>query len=109
MNKGETLEQIESGLKITEKVGIPYGMYLVANFPGEEDEDVEMTINLINRWNPNWIGCYNFTPYPNTPAWNNLITEEQRKEYSKDSYSKMYHASKEEHNDKIKYIYSKII
>lgn len=108
MNKGETIEDIENGLKLTEESKLPYGMYLIVNYPSETDEDVELTIDLINKFNPNFLGIYQFTPYPGSPVWNKLLTEKQRQKYINNNYSEMYHAGKEHTNKKIEFILSNI-
>lgn len=103
MNKGESLEQIENGLKLTEKMNMPYGMYFIVNYPGETQEDLDMTIKLINKYNPKFLAVYNFTPYPGSPIWNK-ISENERQKYIENNYSEMYHAGKEILHKKVKYI-----
>jgi tRNA A37 methylthiotransferase MiaB len=101
MRKMETLDDMRAGLKETEKVfGKSYGMYVMTNFPTESKKERQMTVDFIKEFSPEFVGIYNFTPYPGTKAWNELIPEDEKEEIEKKDYSLLHHAGLKEENSK---------
>lgn len=69
MNKGITVNQIKEGLKLVKKHGFKCRVYLIVGYPGETEETIDETIDLIKEVKPDDISIYPLIPYPGTPLF----------------------------------------
>ena len=70
MKKGITREQIEKTIKLTNKVGLKYGAYLMVGNPGETWETVKETVLFIKKLkNINFWSVGRLEIYPNTEIY----------------------------------------
>lgn len=71
MNKRTTIEAARACVKAAYKAGVLINGQLIVGFPGETDEDVELTAKFI-RDNPevDTFGLHTFQPFPGCDVWN---------------------------------------
>lgn len=69
MNKGITVNQIKEGLKLVKKHCFKCRVYLIVGYPGETEETIDETIDLIKEVKPDDISIYPLIPYPGTPLF----------------------------------------
>lgn len=69
LGKGTTVEQIKKAFRGVNEVGIAGGMYLIVGIPGETQEDVDMTKELIRELKPKSIDLCFLTPIPGTEIY----------------------------------------
>lgn len=101
MGKREKLSDMLRGASMLRAAGLSFGAYLIANYPGETDEDRKMTVDFVRKLSPDWFSLYNFTPYPGTYAWKELLTNEQRRNIIDSDFEGMRHAGLPEDADEI--------
>jgi len=72
MNKRANVEQFRACVKTAYKAGLKINGQLIVGFPGEEEEDVELTAEFI-RNNPevDTFGLHMFQPFPGCDVWIN--------------------------------------
>jgi len=72
MNKKATIEQAKTFIKDVSKTGLMINGQLIVGFPGETDEDVELTAKFI-RETPevDTFGLHVFQAFPGCDVWNN--------------------------------------
>lgn len=71
MNKGTDVKVAENILKTSYKHGIQNHLYIMLGYPGETEEDRDITIEFLTR-NREYIASYSisfFQPIPNTPIY----------------------------------------
>ena len=66
LGKGITVKQVEKAFQWLNRVGISGGMYLIVGIPGENQQDIDKTKNLILRSRPEAINVSFLTPIPGT-------------------------------------------
>jgi radical SAM superfamily enzyme YgiQ (UPF0313 family) len=66
MNKGQTVEQIKTGLENAHSAGLKIRIFLIVGFPGESDETIEETLDLIKECPWDEFSVYPALPYPGT-------------------------------------------
>jgi anaerobic magnesium-protoporphyrin IX monomethyl ester cyclase len=66
LGKGITVEQIKKAFQWVNKVGIAGGMFLIVGVPGETQQDIDMTKELIRELKPKSIDLCFLTPIPGT-------------------------------------------
>ncbi len=68
VKKGESLEDIERGIRILKEVGIQVGGYFIIGLPGDSYQAQEKSVNFAKRMG---IGAHfnMFVPYPGTELW----------------------------------------
>ena len=69
LRKGFTRKKIIEAFKISHKIGIRPGMYLILGIPGETREDIEDTKNLIRECRPYLLNFSYLMPFPGTPLF----------------------------------------
>ena len=69
LGKRITVEQIRIAFKNANRVGIDTGMFLIIAIPGETQEDIDMTKNMIAELEPKWINVSFLTPIPGTEIY----------------------------------------
>jgi len=79
MDKGITVQQIEQATLNMKAHGIKPSFFIQFGYPGEEKEDIEQTINIINRLLPFEIGISVSYPLPGTLFYEKVKTELKKK------------------------------
>lgn len=69
------LDQLDRVLAWARQLGVSTLGYFMVGFPGETNEDVAMTLNLMNASRLTHICCSIFTPYPGTELFDALVAE----------------------------------
>ena len=88
MNKGITVEQIKQSILLAKEYGMKCRVYLIAGYPGETEETIDETINLMKEVCPDDISIYPLIPYPGTRLFHH--PEEFRITYIDKDFSKYY-------------------
>ncbi len=69
IQKGSTVQNVENAFTWAREAGLhTVGFFMVGN-PGEEEEDVRMTYDLLMKVKPDIIQVAFFTPYPGSPMF----------------------------------------
>jgi len=66
MDKGTTVEQIYAATERLKRHGIEVAFFLQFGYPGETDEDIEMTLKMVRECKPDDIGISVSYPLPGT-------------------------------------------
>jgi radical SAM superfamily enzyme YgiQ (UPF0313 family) len=69
MEKGTRVEQIEEATRRLRARGIEVGFFLQFGYPGEDRDDIEQTIAMVDRCRPDDIGISVSYPLPGTPFY----------------------------------------
>lgn len=85
MDKGTTIGQIKGANALLRKYGIHTAFFLQFGYPGEEMEDIEKTIALLNECMPDDIGISVSYPLPGTVFYENVKAELKQKQNWSDS------------------------
>ena len=72
MRRGHSAECVEKAVKLLKKAGISAGLQFMTGFPGETDEDVEISCASLSILKPDFIRIYPFVPLKNTHVFNDL-------------------------------------
>ncbi len=72
MDKGTTIEQIERSSNLLHEHGIEVGFFLQYGYPGEDRDDIERTLDMVKRCQPDDIGVSVSYPLPGTPFYENV-------------------------------------
>ena len=75
MDKGTTVRQIFEATTILKRNNIKPSFFIQFGYPGEEKEDIEKTIAMINALLPYEIGISVSYPLPGTPFYEKVRTE----------------------------------
>lgn len=79
MDKGTSVEQIYEATRLLKKNGIKPSFFIQFGYPGENKEDIEKTINMINELLPHEIGISVSYPLPGTAFFEKVKTELKEK------------------------------
>ena len=79
MDKGITISQIETATGLMKAYGIKPSFFIQFGYPGEKKEDIELTINMINRLLPHEIGISVSYPLPGTVFYDRVKAELKKK------------------------------
>ena len=71
IEKISTAQDHERAAQILHHHGIIVKGLLIVGLPGEDQEDIDLTINFIKKAPIDSYGFANFVPLPGTPVWNN--------------------------------------
>lgn len=85
MDKGTQVEQIEKATAMLKAHGIAPAFFLQFGYPGEQWEDILLTLALIRRAMPADIGISVSYPLPGTPFYDRVAKEMQEKTHWTDS------------------------
>ena len=69
IKKGETREEIEAGVKLLQKHGVPVNLYVMMGLPTETEAEVEETMKFARDLKPNSLIPSIATPYPGTELY----------------------------------------
>lgn len=69
MDKGITVQQIESAFKIYNELGINTFAFIIVGHPDETNEDRELTRQLLKKIKPTQVPVSYYMPMPGTPSY----------------------------------------
>ena len=72
MRRGHSAECVEKAAKLLKNAGISLGLQFMTGFPGETDNDVEISCTSLSILKPDFIRIYPFVPLKNTSVFNDL-------------------------------------
>ena len=72
MDKGTRVEQIYEATRLMKKKGIKPAFFLQFGYPGETDQDIQATIQMVNELMPDDIGISVSYPLPGTKFYENV-------------------------------------
>ena len=75
MQRGVRIEQVEWAAKAAKRHGIQVGMFLMWGYPGEEIEDIEATVELVRKCQPDIHLTTIAYPIKNTGFFNKVADE----------------------------------
>jgi radical SAM superfamily enzyme YgiQ (UPF0313 family) len=73
MNKKTSLKQARNAASILNDAAMPWMAYLMVGVPGENSEDVNLTMQFIEDIKPTYISAAIYTPYVGTGFYNSSI------------------------------------
>ncbi len=79
MDKGTTVSQIAEATTLLREHGIRPAFFIQFGYPGETKEDIELTINMINRLLPDELGISVSYPLPGTVFYERVRADLQEK------------------------------
>jgi len=81
INKGITVEQIRRAFSICKKAGVRCLADIMCNHPGETEEDVKLTAELLREIAPAELSQAAMTPYPGTKIYEKYVKTKPRDYY----------------------------
>lgn len=69
LNKGETIEKIENGIKWACELDFPVHLFFLLGSPGETEEDVKDSVNLALKYPVTDVRFYNLIPFPQSKLY----------------------------------------
>lgn len=72
MRRGHSAECVGNAVKLLKNAGISVGLQFMTGFPGETEEDVELSCASLSALKPDFVRIYPFVPLKNTPVFNDL-------------------------------------
>ncbi len=75
MDKGITQEQIHTSRDLLARYGIKVGFFLQFGYPGETEEDIQATVNMVLKTMPDDIGISVTYPLPGTKLYENVKSQ----------------------------------
>lgn len=100
IRKGETNEQVVDAVRLLREEGIKSHTFFMIGFPGETEEDIELSKNLILRSKPDHVEINMVTPYPGTDLFPQIIKDDP---YSIDRWYRWFHQGLATHSDTLGY------
>jgi len=91
IQKDETREEMLKGCKMLKEAGVPFTIYLMTGFPGETDEDLDLTIDFAKSVDADYYSLGVLSPYFGTKIYNNLLDKGFPLDKTPDHY--FYHSS----------------
>ena len=85
MDKGITLEQIDTSTKLLQKKGVRVAYFLQFGYLGETKEDIEKTLEMVETNRPDDIGISVSYPLPGTKFYDTVKAQMGEKENWEDS------------------------
>lgn len=70
MNKRETIEEIETAVRLCQEAGIRVKVFLIEGLPGETPESTRMTMEFMKKCKPDGYTLSRFTPLPGSMIYN---------------------------------------
>jgi anaerobic magnesium-protoporphyrin IX monomethyl ester cyclase len=95
MEKGTRVDQIENAARLLHLAGIEVGFFLQFGYPGELLSDIEQTLALVDRCQPDDIGVSVSYPLPGTPFYDRVRSQlgEKRNWLDSADLAMMYQAA----------------
>jgi len=91
MEKGETVSQARAAFAAAHAAGVRTVGYFMLGFPSETREEMQATLDLCRDLQPDVVQVAFFTPYPGSPAWEQLVGPDASRE-SKRPFAHHYNA-----------------
>jgi len=85
MDKGQTVQQIAAARRKMKEAGIKTGFFLQFGYPGEEEEDIRKTLDMLKELEPDDIGVSVSYPLPGTGFYENVKADLEKKANWSDS------------------------
>lgn len=75
IQKDETREEMLEGCRMLKSAEVPFTIYLMCGFPGETDDDLDMTIDFARQVQADYYSLGVLSPYFGTQIYNQLLKE----------------------------------
>lgn len=75
IQKDETKEDMQRGVRMLKEAGVPFTAYFMAGFPGETDEDLKETIAFAKEIEADYYSLSVLAPYYGTKMYYDLIED----------------------------------
>jgi len=85
MDKGTTVEQIQDASRLLKQRGIKVAFFLQFGYPGETQQDIQSTLDMVLELMPDEIGISVSYPLPGTVFYENVKSTLREKQNWKDS------------------------
>jgi anaerobic magnesium-protoporphyrin IX monomethyl ester cyclase len=85
MDKGTTVEQIYSATRLMKEKGLNVAFFLQFGYPGEQKEDIDLTLKMVLDLMPEEVGISVSYPLPGTKFYENVKNQLQIKQNWRDS------------------------
>ena len=72
LGKAISLESVDDAVRWSKKAGLFVSAFFIFNCPGEDEETMENTFNLIQKTPIDAVEVNLLTPYPGTSLWDNM-------------------------------------
>lgn len=69
MNKKANVDALGNTIALIKKAGIRAKSYIMYGFPGETEEDRQMTLDFLRRYKPDLVSISHYTPMPGSKMW----------------------------------------
>lgn len=86
MNRNLTDEQIINTFRFCDEVGIETCSYNIVGVPGETEQSIQKSMDILRQANPDHTLVFKFTPFPGTKLHEVCVSEGYLKEYEHDNY-----------------------
>lgn len=86
MNRNLTDEQILNTFRFCDEVGIETCSYNIVGVPGETEQSIRRSMDIVRQANPDHSLVFKFTPFPGTKLHEVCVQEGYLKEYEHDNY-----------------------
>jgi len=73
MGKKADVSQIRMAFRMTRDAGIGTGCFLIVGFPGENDESIALTKQLVRDIRPTFCDISSFAMFPDSPIYHKLL------------------------------------
>lgn len=80
INKPQSYEEMYRAIKLTKKLGIKVGLYLMTGLPGHSWRSFIKTLKLVLTTNPDSFGTSILSPYPGTTIYRDYFENIENKE-----------------------------
>lgn len=71
INKGQTVEQARTAIKLCKEIGIEARVFLIVGLPGDFGDLSGRTIRFLKETKPEWICINSFIPFPGSDIYEN--------------------------------------
>jgi len=100
IRKGETNADVKRAVKLLRDAGIRSHAFFMIGFPGETEEDIELSRRLILEAEPDHVEINMVTPYPGTDIFEKLIADDPE---TIDRWYRWFHQGMSTHSDALGY------